>query len=393
MKRNRFMGAGLLLALAWTAHGAASGGNPPAYSAAQIAELQRLENDPRIQRETAAWRQASTEATRQHLRAVAAQGDARDLLAASMLWSGLGIWDGTTAPTPAAPAQETRTWFDAARRARPREVLVAWMEASDCAGLSDSCNPGEALQFLLQAEPDNAAVQLLALAAADKRGDRKAAEVHWQAAASATRYDPHMLEIGQLLHAAMRDVPQPPLGPHVAETMGVRYGLGRPVTAREVADVGLIGITSALAMPGFLSVTRQCAAEALAKAGDTRAIECARIMTLLAGEPSTLIAPMIGLPAMVRLSGDTQEGKAWRERLRQFYWVYENGLQRLPGLTPGSPLPAEYGTWFLTEGELPAMRKLLQHHGLPSSAPADWLPRDPRYRALVTTGREPAPAG
>ena len=393
MKRNQIIGVGLLLALAWAVPGAARSENPPEYSAARIAELQRLENDPQTKRETAAWRHASTAATQQHLRGLAVRGRARDLLAASMLWSGLGMWSDTAASVPAKPAQETRAWFDAARQVRPRDGLVAWMEASDCVGLSDSCNPGDALQFLLQAESDNAAVQLLALAAADKRGDRKAAEAHWQAVASATRYDPHMLEIGQLLHAAMRHAPQPPLSPRVAEAIGFQYGLGRPATAQEIADVGVMGMTTALAMPGFLPVTRQCTSESIAKAGNTRALECERIMALLAEERSTLIAPMIGLPAMVRLSGDTEEGKAWRERLRQLYWVYENGLERLPGLTPGSPLPAEYGTWFLTEGELPAMRKLLQQHGLPLTAPADWLPRDPRYRALVTTGREPSPAG
>jgi hypothetical protein len=97
---------------------------------------------------------------------------------------------------------------------------------------------------------------------------------------------------------------------------------------------------------------------------------------------------MIGLPKLVELSGHSAEGKTWREQLRQFCWIYENAQQHMMGMAPNDPLPAEYGAWFMTEGELPAMRKLLAHYGLPEQAPAGWLPREPRYRALVSTGKE-----
>ena len=364
----------------------------PALSQQKLAELQRLENDRQLKRAGETWTQASREATRQHLRAVAAQGDARSLLAASMLWSGFGGLADDGPQLQAKPAQETRAWFDAARRAHPRDVLVAWIEASDCNGLSDNCNAREALQFLLQAEPRNAAVQLQALSAAEKRGDRKAVDGYWQAAAAASIYDSHTLEIGRLLHATMAGVEQPPLEPRLAKAMGVWFALDRPATAQDFADVGLIGMSVALAMPGLLPVTRECTAGKLAAASLERQAECERVLELLAADESTLLAPMIALPKLVELSTDSAEGKAWREQLRQFYWVYENMQQRLPGLSPGGPLPAGYGTWFMTEGELSAMHKALAHYRVPQQAPAGWLPRTPRYRALVSTGREPASA-
>ena len=364
----------------------------PGLSEQKLAELQRLENDPQIQRASEAWNKASREATRQHLRAVAAQGDARSLLAASMLWSGFAGQEDSASSLQAKPAQETRAWFDAARRARPREVLVAWIEAGNCAGLSDQCNPREALQFLLQVEPQNAAVQLLALADADQRGDRKAADVYWRAIAAASTYDPHTLEIGRLLHSTLAGVDQPPLDPRLAQAMGVWFGLNRPVTAQDFADIGAIAMSAALTPPGFSPVTRECKVEKLASASLDRQAECEHMLELLSADESTLIGPLIGLPKLVELSGDSAEGEAWREQLRQLCWVYENMQLRMPGLTPGGPLPAEYGTWFLTEGELPAMRKALAHYGLPLQAPAGWLPRDPRYRALVSTGREAASA-
>lgn len=391
MDRSRHVVSALIVSLALCmALPLAGAREAPALSQQRLDELQRLQSDPQIKRASAAWSKASREATRQHLRSVAAQGDARSLLASSMLWSGFAGLVDDAPQLQAKPAQETRAWFDAARRTRPRDVLVAWIEASDCAGLSDSCDAREALRFLLQAEPRNAAVQLLALADADKRGDRKAADGYWRAIASASTYDPHTLEIGRLLHATMTGVEQPPLDPRVAQAMGVWFGLNRSATTQDFADVGLIGMSAALALPGFLPVTRECKVEKLASASISRQAECERVLELLSAEGSTLIGPMIGLPKLVELSGDGAEGKAWREQLRQLYWAYENAQQHMMGMAPGDPLPAEYGTWFMTEGELPAMRKLLVHYDLPMQAPAGWLPRTPRYRALVSTGREPA---
>lgn len=392
MDRSRRVATALMVSLALCLTLPLAGAEQaPGLPKQQLADSQRLENDPQIKRATEAWNKASREATRQHLRAVAAQGDARSLLAASMLWSGFAGLEDDASQSQTKPAQETRAWFDAARRARPRDVLVAWIEASDCGGLSDNCNPREALQFLLQAEPRNAAVLILALADADKRGDRQAADRYWQAVASASTYDPHTLEIGRLLHATMAGVDLPPLDPRLARAMGVWFGLNRPATAQDFADMGTIALSTALAMPGFLPVTRECKVEKLASADLDRQAECERVLELLSADESILIGPMIGLPKLIELSGDSAEGKAWREQLRQLYWAYENAQQHM-GMTSGGTLPAEYGTWFMTEGELPAMRKLLAHYGLPEQAPAGWLPREPRYRALVSTGRAAASA-
>ena len=108
----------------------------------------------------------------------------------------------------------------------------------------------------------------------------------------------------------------------------------------------------------------------------------------MAADEATLIAPMIALPKLVELSGSSAESLAWREQLRQFQWVYENAQQRMFAGNSNGALPREYGTWFLTEGELAAMRKLLSRQGVPVQAPAGWLPGNARYRALVSTGRD-----
>ena len=357
----------------------------------QLAELVRLENSPEIRRQSTEWNKASAEAVRQHLRSVAASGDAGGLLAAAMLWQ---TFDGeakakdAASSSHSAPVQGTRAWFDAARAARPLDVRVAWIEAKDCPLLSDACDSEGALRFLLQAEPDNAAVHLMALAAADKRGDRKAADAYWRSAAQSTRFDAHMLDIGRLLHSTMRGVTWPQLPSRLAEAIGSSLGLGRPATSDDVADVGALAMATATLLPGYMQIANGCKPQAVSSV-PTRESECRAIMALLAEDRSTVISQMIALPALVRLSGDTEVGKAWRERLRQLYWVYENQMYDMPLFGPGAPTPTDYMTWYMTEGELPAMERLLELRGKPVRAPAGWLPRTERYRVLVSTGRDP----
>ena len=368
-------------------------GEPSAFSKEKRAELQRLADDPKIERAGAAWTLASENAVQLHLRGVAANGDARSLLAASMLLYGFGGVAEGNGPDSAGPAQETREWFDAARRARPRDVLVAWMEASGCGNLTDTCNRQEALRYLLATEPHNAAVQLLALADAETRGDRKAMGLYWKSASSASTYDPHTLEVNRLLHGALQDIGFPPLAPRLAEVMGAQLGLDRAATPRDLANVRVTAISAALVLPGFTPITRFCKIDQLATASIMRRAECERVLELLATDESTVIGPMIALPRLVVLAGETAEGRKLRERLRQFYWLYENAVQSwMPGSPPPVPLPAEYATWLMTEGELAAMRKLIARYEVAAEAPAGWLPRAPRDRALVTTGKEPAVA-
>lgn len=336
---------------------------------------------------------ASDEAVRQHLRSVATSGNAGELLAAAMLWQTFGEeWKAKGAISSmqaSMPGQEARAWFDTARAARPRDVRVAWIEANGCAGLSEICESEDALHFLLQAEPDNAAVHLLALAMADKHGDEKAVDAYWRSAAQAKFFDAHVLDIGRLMHSIMRGVAWPPLPSRLSDAMGVSFGLGRPATVDDVADVEIGAIWAAMALPSYSPVSNACKEGSLKTAAQPGRLECERVLKLLAEDRSIVISPMVGLTLLVRLRSGSVEGSAWRERLRQLYWTYENHVDDMSAFGHGAPTPGEYMTWFMTEGELPAMERLLELRGKPVQAPAGWLPRTERYRALVTTGRDP----
>lgn len=384
---NRRLTMGWLLALLTLPLPALSQ-DPPRPSEEAIAESQPVVDDPSIRLANDKWMKASRTAIQQHARVVAARSDARSLLAAAMISNGFRHTDNEKGDAGWKPEAETQAWFDAAAGIRPREVLVAQIEANGCGLLSEHCDASDALAFLLQAEPGNAAVQLLAVADAERRGDRASADRHWQAAAEARTYESHTLAVSQLLYAGMQGVDYPPLDPALARAMGSWVGLQRPATAQDIADVGAIAMVAALAMPGLSPVTHRCKATFLGNSNGAIREQCRHVLELLTADESLVISPMIGLTSLVQLNGDTVEGKVWRERLRQFYWVFENAMSRMIGTT-GGPLPAEYGRWFMTEGEFSALRKLIAHYGLPAQAPADWLPVEPYYRALVTTGRPP----
>lgn len=384
--KRRLAGGWLLALFALPLHALSQ--DPSRPSEERTAESQPVVDDPSIRLANDAWMKASRTAIQQHARVVAARSDARSLLAAAMISNGFRHADNEKGDAGWEPEAETQAWFAAAAGIRPRDVLVAQIEAYGCGLLSERCNSSDALTFLLQTEPGNASVQLLAVVDAERRGDKATADRHWQAAAEAGTYESHTLAVSQLLYASMQGIDYPPLDPALARAMGTWVGLQRPATAQDIADVGAIAMVAALTMPGLSPITDRCKVTSLKDSNGAIREQCKHILGLLATDESLLISPMIGLTSLVQLNGDADEGKVWRERLRQFYWVFENAMSRMIGTT-GGPLPAEYGRWFMTEGELSAMRKLVAHYGLPAEAPADWLPIDPYYRALVTTGRPP----
>ena len=333
------------------------------------------------------WERASRDILRKHLPAIAKENDAGGLLAATLLWPEMNETRASRGRMRNnAQAEPRQAWFETATRMKPRDPSVAWVQVSDCPVAEKACDAEAALDFLLQAEPHNAAVQLLAMA---KTEDRDAAERYWQAAAAASVYDTHALEIGVLLHTAMKDVPMPPFDPRLAETLGAALGLDRAMTPRDARNAYALAAWMALAIPSYKPITDRCKQQDEAPMEAVRKAQCEKVLMLLADDQSLVIAPMIGLVSMVKLGGDTAEGLVSRERLRQLYWVYENAFPALFGNGPMSVLPDDYAETVLLDGEVQAMRRVLESRNLPAVAPAGWLPSSERAKALVTTGRAP----
>lgn len=371
MKRNctRTLAAWALLALAGHALAQARGG--AAHGAID-------DPSPALEHERQAWQQQYNQALRMHLRSVAAQGDPLDLYLAALLWPG---HDPSTGGAT-GPEQEPRAWMQAAIQARPRHPLVARGELKDslCARFQIICDADGALTFLLQREADNAEVHLAAMQEADSRGDMAAVDRHWQAAAAASTFHPPVMEIAQAAAQRLGGVQVPDMPTRLAQASGSDMRLQGPFAAQDIAAVMALGLSSAHALPNFKGPTSRCDTARVA-ADAARATQCIHFFELMAADPSTLLSPLVALTQLRRLTEATPVAAASRERLRQFYWLQENG-QRLiwPVDAARHAATAQYLDWVIGEGEVGAMRRVLAFHQVPQEAPADWMPDNPQAR-------------
>lgn len=342
--------------------------------------VSRLESDPVLARVHAQWVARHRVALENHLRTVAARATPRDLLVAGLLWPP----DEQAAAEGDFPARQSAVWLQAAYDAQPRDVLVDWVLLDACLSHGVTCDRDALLQGLLKADAGNAELQLRGMSDALRQGDSAQAERYWQAAVRAPRYHERAGEIGRLLQDTLRSVPAPPLDPRVAAAMGEDLRLGRPATDGDMADVASIALVTAIAMPAFQPVTEHCKPVG-GPLPPARLDECRALLTRMADDESLLVTQTIALARLRELPSSAADQTALRERLRRLAWVFENAMP--PGQNrPGWTLPADYATRFMRDGELPAMRYLLQANGIALEPPAGWLPQTPHWRNLILTG-------
>ncbi len=369
--RRMWHGMGLLAALV-TSPVLAQDGPPPG----------RVESDPRLAAAGDAWYAAWRDAVQAHLGKVAARGTPEARVAASLLY-----------PPPEAQAQveqasftqpQARTWLQQAYDAGATDAMVAWALLDACPMRGIECDRGVLLQQLLAAEPDNAEVHLQAYVHAVEQGDAAGAEAQWQAAVAAPFYRTHLGAQGRLLLATLNGVAAPAMEPALAAALGEDMGLGRSATPRDVAGITVIAVNVATAMPTLLPVTQRCGNRA-GRLPAARLQECRRLYALLADDESVLLLPSVALPWLVESAGKTEAGATLRERLRRFAWIHE---QALPSLAHPSvrTMPDDYAERFMRDGELTAMRHLLQANGMAAEPPPGWLPDNLYWRNLIVAG-------
>lgn len=335
-----------------------------------------------LQQRATAWQLRYNQALQLHLRGMASSGQARDLYAAALLWP--GVADQASAPGPAGTAQDllqTRprapservVWLQAAIKARPRDPLVARFEAGGCEGERIDCDPAAALAFLLREEPDNAEVQLLAFADAQRRHDRAAQARYWKAAVSASRYDDDDLALVRLLTDAVADLPVPPLESALTELIDPASAQGEAFDPRNAAMTNAMAIFATRALsPGITRTIRYCD-KTSTKTDEARADECKAVFALMARDANSLLARSLALGMMARLTTGTPQVLAWQEQQRQLRWLMQRATRYLPGSS--TLVPADlYMGWWLRDGEIVAMQRLMEAVGEPLAAPPGWQP-------------------
>lgn len=347
-------------------------------------EIAKPRHDPETEAALQRWHQANAAAIEQHVRELMTSQIARKQLAAALMApaykpqpkSGQGF---------GGASEESTIAFAAAKRLGPNDPLIAWMEAVDCPGArtGPGCDSKAAIERLQRIEPDNAAIWVLALRDAQEGGDATGVDRYLAQAAQARRYRYPLGEIGQLLYEEFRQVDSPSLDARIAEAIGIGGELGRTPTADDVAGVNAMSIAFAVALPALQPLLHACMGEDNRPAPAHRTSDCGAVFRHLV-ESDLMIAQLIGLATLARMTADVPEGAKWREQLRELYWISSEGQKALLG-----NMPENYLTSFWRYGEVEAYKQALTAAGRSIAPPADWLPDDPRRRAIVTTGHYP----
>lgn len=358
----------------------------PATAATPSTEPTPVTGDAAMPAEDRRWQRGLDAAMLDHAHALAARGDARSLLAAALI-APISFDEASGRALPISA--DAQAWFDAARAARPADPLVAWLEATGCP-LALQCDADAAIARLLQVDGDNAAVQWLAINAALHGGDEITARTHLRLAANAERFQPYINEVLQLLLEARDAAALAPMDASTATAMGTAQHFGRPTSDAEMVAVVSMAQWAAIAMPAVAGVAKLCQLDVDAPQRDAALRQdCAGLLARAANDGSVMVYPAVALPALIELSEGAEQA-AWQARLREFAWLYEQAAPLLS--TPDAEAGlVGYARQMAADGELAAMRQLLQANHIPLAPPADWLPTAPRYRALL--GAAGAPPG
>lgn len=344
-------------------------------------ELLAMASDTALQAAYERWQQGFDAAMLDHARALAARGDARSLLAATLI-APIHYDEATAQPLP--DEVDRAAWFDAARAMRPADPLVAWLEATGCMVPRLTCDANAAIARLLQVDGDNAAVQWLAINAAFDGNDEIAARTHLRLAAQAVRFQPHAGELLALLLESREAAVLPMMDADIARMVGVTHQLGRPATNADVIASLSLAQWAASAVPAMAGAMQLCNPDRRDHDPMLRQ-DCIALLKKLAADKSMTIFPANALPALVEFTRGREQA-TWKSRLRAQAWMFEQS----PSLVDGAGGIAEYSHRLAVDGEVNAIRQRMQSNGIPLEPPAGWLPRHPTTRALVTVGRAPA---
>lgn len=309
-----------------------------------------------------AWAQERTQLGR----AIAASGRPRSLYAAWLLAPlSVNLGSGKSDYSPEADA-----WFARAVQTGAGDPLIAQAAINRCVR-DDYCDVVEQARVTLEtADVDDIGSQLLLMQLASKRKDPRAADLAWQRAAGATQYRDPLMALVELLHDATagRSMAAP-----ASSSQGQGAAGAKPFDVQRY-HVEQLFSAAAVHVPFPLRETlKRCEAPG----GETMA-QCRHVLETMANSASLLLAS-IGVAQLERLETDSASKAQWQARGRQLQWLSFGVSALIDGsASVQSKLPlSEYMQLTRTLGELPAIKRLAQAHGLPLQPPTDWQPTTP----------------
>ncbi|MGE8225057.1 MAG: hypothetical protein ACN6RK_04635 [Stenotrophomonas sp.] len=308
--------------------------------------------------------QAQNQARMEQARKLAATGEPLKLYAAAGLAPiSLDLQTGQLKPAP-----EAERWLLEAIAKGSDEPLIAATAVRRCLDGGD-CGVEKAVATL-QAE-DGADAQLLLMRWAQQRGDQAGADKARQRALDAPRYDDQFPSIIRLLDAATTGMIWPVVQPQRAlQWQQANNGS----YAEHERVVTLFSIAAGMWQPELKAALSLCPVDE----ADThqQRQHCRNLLQRMA-DSDTMLMAKAGAQRLARFEAQPEVARNLAERVRQLDWLQMQSSTLLNNSEPARKAstvePQVYMRWFGEEGEIPAMRRLLQHQGEPLLPPVDWV--------------------
>lgn len=311
--------------------------------------------------------QAQNHARMEQARKLAATGEPLKLYAAAGLAPiSLDLQTGQLKPAP-----EAERWLLDAIAKGSDEPLIAATAVRRCLDGGD-CAVEKAVATL-QAE-GGADAQLLLMRSAQKRGDQADADRAKQRALDAPRYGDQLPSIMRLLDAATTGMDWPVVQPQRA-LQWEQANNGSYAEYERV--VTLFSIASGMWQPELRTALSLCPIDET----DTHQREQCRKLLQRMADSDTMLMAKAGSRQLSKSALQPEAARDSAEYLRQLDWLFFRSAEFLNNNDPAHKAstvePQVYMRWFGEEGEIPAMRRFLQHQGEPLLPPAGWVAAPP----------------
>lgn len=292
--------------------------------------------------------------------------EALDLLLLDMMST---MWAGPSSVFP----DET---YQAVAHLWPGDAELAWLSFNHC--VEPGCNREAELRRLLAADPNNTAAWMTAMVIAREHGDEKRWAIALRHASESKFYDSRSGVVFLHTRRLLQQVPPPDSCRSPMARLAAVFG--RPYDDGERMDIMAQGLESAVSLPFFpaLGLCRYPASALTEAQRNQCLVVLARVV-----QGDTLMEQSLALRGLLELESDPARLRHWREQYRQIkLLVAQTGNLEADGLPP------HFITLKWSQGEFATYKGLAMERGL-WPPPPDWLPDDPKSRALITG--EPLP--
>ena len=253
------------------------------------------------------------------------------------------------------------------------DVDLAWLALDFC---NVDCERDAYIRHLLSVDSDNAAAWMVAMDAARQQKDQHGFDSALREAFQAKIYDPRIGVVFLHLRRQLAHVPRPDSCQGQQWKSEMQRDLGRAPADADLLD-GMAGaVEMAIALPSFSGLFG-CKDTAWPLTEKRRKRCIALLSRVAAGD--TLIEQMLANVLLIKLQPDAEKLAQLRERYRQLRWLMSIAQQK--------PFPGNYFARMYADGEVAMLQAIAMERGQ-WPPPPDWLPDDPRGRALIL-GEDP----